>query len=217
MDCSITPSKNFASSVKIGNATGFLVYGTHKCSPVGISLQEAQSRAVLLLQAREEYRAEQAFWTGDLGNTPNLVTGAVTLGGGAVAPEVALALLEDWIADNYGSLGVIHVTRGAALALIAAKLVERDGGVLRTLIGTPVVAAAGYPGTSPAGANPAAGTSWGFVSPAVFGYRSEVFDATSRVGDLLNRATNDMYAIAERIYLLGFDNCGTAAVNFNLT
>lgn len=214
--------KDFFSLMNVGQAAPFVVYGSSLCLPT--RLEEGQDQATQHLLTREEARAEQAFWTGDLGNYPSLehpnpedqAEVAVTLGGGIVTPEVAIALLEDWIATNYGSLGVIHVTRGAATILVAESVVDSKNGRLYTELGTPVVAGAGYPGTSPAGAAPAAGTTWAYASPAIFGYRSEVFPASERLGDLLDRDTNNFYAVAERTYILGFDDCGTAAVNFAL-
>jgi hypothetical protein len=208
----------------IGDATAFTIYGHDICNPVGgNNIVQAQGRATAHLVAREEARVEQALWTGDLGNIPNLAgTGdapdpEVLAGGTAVSPDVAFALLEDYVAGEYGSLGVIHVTRGTATQAAARRLVEVRGARLQTVIGTPVVAGAGYPGTSPAGASAGAGKAWAFASPAIFGYRSEVFTSSNRPGDLLDRSRNDLYAVAERTYLLGFDPCGVAAVLLDLS
>jgi hypothetical protein len=132
--------------------------------------------------------------------------------GTATDLSTGIGLLENWIASQYGSLGVIHMTRGAALVGLGAYVLDVTGGRLMTRLGTPVAAGAGYPGTSPTGATPAAGTSWLFASPAVFGYRSEVFTSSSQHGDLFDRAKNNLYAVAERTYTLGFDPCGVAAV-----
>jgi len=60
------------------------------------------------------------------------------------------------------------------------------------------------------GTAPAAGTEYIAASPALMGYRSEIFEQTSRRGDLLDRAQNDLYGIAERNYLIGYDPCGVA-------
>lgn len=198
-----------------GEASPFTIYGHFACSPVGFTPQSAQQRALEHLEAREEGRAEKAFWTGDLGNEPALQSATTTAlnGGTAVAPLVGLGLLEDWIAKNYGSQGVIHMTR--ALAPVYGNKLRVQGNVLRTILGTPVAAGGGYPGTGPTGQAPAAGHTWAFVTPAMFGYRSDVFTSSSRPGDLLDTGDNTLYAIAERNYLLGFDPCGVAAVLIN--
>jgi len=202
--------KTLTSTVgTLGLASSFAVYGHFNCTPVGWSPEQGQRLANEHLAAREEHRVEQAFWTGDLGNTPSL-QGATSLNGGAAtSPEVGVALLEQWIAENYGSLGVIHMTRMAAS--LFGDFEKKDGRLV-TLLDTPVVAGSGYPGTGPAAQAISGGQSWVYVTPALFGYRSEVFVSSNVPGDLLDRNQNDLYAIAEREYLLGFDPCGAAAV-----
>lgn len=201
--------KDLSASTRgeLGEASSFTVFGWFNCSPFGFGFEGGQEGALEHLQAREQARVEQAFWTGDLGNTPTL-QGATILGGGAVKGKLGLGLLEAWIAKNYGSKGVIHMTR----AMATEYGFDKDGDQLVTKLGTPVVAGAGYPGTGPSGQVPTGNQSWIYVTPAMFGYRSEVFTSSARGGDLFDRNTNDLYAIAERNYLLGFDPCGTAAV-----
>lgn len=198
-----------------GAAASFAVYGHYTCTPGGHTPEEAQELANQHLLAREEAFVEGALWDGRLGNTPNLADDAADLTSGtAVASAAALARIEDWIAQNYGSLGMIHATRGAVLVLSQQGLVVVRGSRLETLVGTPVVAGAGYPNTSPTGTTPTTGDYWVYGSPPIFGYRSEVFTSSNRVGDLLNRGTNDLTSIAERSYSLGYDPCGTAAALF---
>lgn len=200
----------------LGTASPFTVYGHFTCSPVGFSPEMAQDRATQHLLAREEARVEQAFWTGDLLNDPNLAESANDLTptppGTAVSADAGIAALENFVAGVYGSLGVVHMTRGAASVLLARDRLVQTGSRLTTGLGTPVVAGAGYPGTSPAGADPGVGETWVYVTPALFGYRSEVFTSSNRSGDLFDRATNDLYAVAERTYLLGFDPLDGLAV-----
>lgn len=201
-----------------GSALPFTVYGHFTCSPVGWTPERAQEMALQHLLTREEYRVEQALWTGDLGNTPKLQdagTTTVTVAGAGVAETVGL--LENWLATNYGSVGVIHMTRQAAVIGLAREVLVTSGGRLTTQLGTPVAAGSGYPGTGPAGQAAAASTSWIFATPALFGYRSEVFDSSDRSGDLFDRSLNNLYAVAERSFLLGFDPCGVAAALATLT
>jgi hypothetical protein len=206
-----------------GEATPFTVYGHFQCSPVGWTPEQAQTRANEHLMNREEARVEQAFWTSDLGNIPSLQRDAgnvqpvpTTLGGGTLDVVAGLGALESFIAAGYGSTGVIHMTRATATALLSRYALVAKGGRLTTMLGTPVAAGAGYPGSGPAGQSAAAGTQWMFVTPAMFGYRSEVFNSSAVRGDLLDRSKNDLYAVAERNYVLGFDPCGVAAVLVDL-
>lgn len=178
----------------LGAATPFTVYGHHTCSPIGGTFDRAQAIADQHLQVREEARVEQALWTGDLGNVPNFA-GAneqdAPVNVGTFGPKAAVARLELEIARQYGSLGVLHMSREvAALAGLEAR-----GGRLFTKMGTPVVAGTGYESDRIVATAP------------LFGYRSEVLTSSNRPGDLLDRGSNDLYAIAERTYLLGFDDC----------
>jgi hypothetical protein len=201
-----------------GAASAFTVYGHFQCAAVGWTPERAQEMANQHLLTREENRVEQAFWTGDLGNTPKLQdAGTVTIGAAGAGLAQTIGLLESWIATNYGSVGVIHMTRQAAEMALAQYLLDTSGGRLTTRLGTPVAAGGGYPGTGPTGQAAAASTSWLFATPALFGYRSEVFDSSNRPGDLFDRSANALYAVAERQYLLGFDPCGVAAALATLT
>ena len=205
--------KSFADGGSVDDASAFNVYGSYVCSPVGRTLSEAQERATLHLLAREEAGVENALWTGALGNTPNLQGATDLTAAGAVDVVNGIGQLEDFLATEYGSLGVIHMTRSGLITATAALAVVRDGQRMFTQAGTPVVAGAGYPGTSPAAVAPDAGETWMYVTPALFGYRSDVITSSNRDGDLLDRGTNDLHAVAERTYVLGWDDCGVAAVN----
>lgn len=191
----------------------FTVYGTFICSPIGWTPERAQARSAELLMIREENRVEQAFWSGDLLNDPNLIDTATDLTAATAVPYlIGLGMLEEYVAAQYGSLGVIHMTRGAALHGLALGALSSSGGRLLTSLGTPVAAGGGYPGTGPGVlGDPAAGTTWMYVTPAIFGYRSEIFTSSNRPGDLLDRGENDLYAVSERSYLLGFDPCPVGA------
>ncbi|QHB37158.1 hypothetical protein QDA03_gp83 [Microbacterium phage Terij] len=188
-----------------GLGTPFVILGEFSCSPIGGGFNRAQEGANAHLLAREEARAEQALWYGDLGSVPNF-SGAngydapVDLGEFADAP-VALAAIEQGIAEQYGSQGVIHMSR--ATATLLRRYLEKRGGRLYTqALDTPVVAGAGYPDGEIVG------------TPAMFGYRGEIMTASNRPGDLLDRAQNQMYAVAERTYVLGIDPCPIVHASF---
>lgn len=186
-----------------GEATPFTVYGEFSCSPIGGGWGRAQEGADAHLVAREEARAEQALWYGDLGSVPNFV-GANGFGapeelGAFTKAKRALAAVEQAIAENYGSQGVIHLSRATAIEIDAFEV---RGGRLFTTLGTPVVAGTGYPDGEIVG------------SPALFGYRSDIIPSSNRAGDLLDRGSNDLYAIAERTYVIGMDPCAVVHATF---
>jgi hypothetical protein len=80
---------------------------------------------------------------------------------GGVKPRYAQALLEQALGDaTIGSKGVFHTPR-----VIASILKVKDSnGVLKTNLGTPVIAGAGYSLTGPDGQPAAAGKAWMFAT-----------------------------------------------------
>lgn len=207
--------KSFEGAGLVGDASPFIVYGSYACSPVGHPVEYAQQRATEHLLAREEARVEQALMTGDLGNG-GFAPGATPVGGAGLSVARAVAALEGWIATAYGSLGVIHMTRETALIAVAEDVAVVKGNGLFTAIGTPIVAGAGYSGADPAGAAPAAGTTNLYATPALLGYRSEPFAGAEPAAAGFDRSTNDLFAVAERTYVIGFDPCGSAVATATL-
>lgn len=295
--------KQFADGGSIGEASAFTVYGSYKCGPIGWAdpFVHAQAQARAHLLTNEQKAVETKLWS-LLDDAPTVLTGG--------GPIKALGELEKWMGDVYGALGVIHASRLAAITLAEKSLIESKGSQMFTLLGTPVIVGAGYPGTGASltetqtitktgtptagnitltydgqttgnipwnatsaqvktaldalsnidtvttaggplntspitvtfstdpgedvpqmtvngtftgggaavtttvlgdtGTAPAAGTEFIAASPSLMGYRSEVFGSSSRDGDLLDRARNDLYGIAERNYLIGYDPCGVA-------
>lgn len=192
-----------------GEGSPFTVYGHHTCSPIGNTLEWAKEQARQHLVLREEARVEQALWTGDLGNVPNFAGAngypAIPSAGSFPLAQAwrAVSRLEQEIAQRYGALGVLHMSREVASILTDDGKLSVAQGRITTALGTPVVAGTGYSSNKIV------------ATPALFGYRSEVFDSSDQPYDLLDRAVNDLYAIAERTYVLGFDPCG--AVSATLT
>lgn len=186
-----------------GEATPFTVYGHHTCSPIGGTFERAQEMANQHLQVREEARVEQALWTGDLGNVPNLSGAngyAAPVNLGTFALWRGVARLEQEMAKRYGSLGVIHMSREVATRLVKEGDLVRTQGRFFTPLGTPIVAGTGYASDRIV------------ATPAMFLYRSDVFTSSNRPGDLLDRSNNNMHAVAERTYLVGFDECAVLEI-----
>jgi hypothetical protein len=207
--------KDVAEDQAIGSATPFTVYGGFSCSPVGYDADLAQARATANLLAGEEARVERAYWSGDLGNDPNLVEAASVVAG-PLKPAAALGALEDALFSTYAGQGTFHTSRRIAYYLAANDLIENRLGRLVTALGTPVVAGAGYPGTKPT-AGAGTSTNWLYIAPPPLGYRSDIFNSSDRAGDLLDRSKNNLYAVAERTYAIGHDPCGVFAVEVNIT
>lgn len=182
------------------NATAFTVYGEKECDPIGSSFAEIQDLASQRLLGGEQQAVERIVWTGEVGNTPSFDKSDAVQIGTAADPVHALALAEQFLGEQSAGQGVIHMPRLIA-TLLGTQYLTGSGSVLRTTLGTPVVAGGGYPNDGRI-----------FTTGQMFGFRSEVFYSTNRPGDLLDRRTNDAYAVAERTYLVGFDPCPVGEV-----
>jgi hypothetical protein len=193
--------KDFSALDGIETALPFSVYGHWKVSPVAYSQASAEEKALEHLRAFEEAQVEKQLWYGLADNEPNL-TDDLTDVATTDAAE-AVWLLEEFLAQTYGSKGVIHMARSVALELIADKVLETKGSQLLTALGTPVVASSQYPKTHIR------------ATPALFGLRSEVFTSSQPGSPLLDVRNNDLYAIAERTYLIGFDPTGVGSVTLS--
>lgn len=186
----------------LGEGGTFLVYESYVCTPIGNSLETAESTARLRLEAREELRVEQALSTGAFGQAPNFVDGVTDLGEQDSLKE-AIALLEQTLAIEYGLQGILHMSRYTATLALEKGVIESNGQRLRTKLGTPVIAGSGYAFD-------------GIVAtPAMFAYRSDIFTSSNRTTDLLDRRDNNLFGIAERNYLLAIDPCGIWSATYD--
>jgi hypothetical protein len=213
-------------------ATSFACYAEFDCSPVGLT--DAQSIADTALTKVSAYQLEKAFWTGVAGKTktgnvaqttvfPHLAASATLLdpndstivlqpttsqaASGGATTDVAdgLGQLQSALASCYHGAGVIHIPTTALPTFVAWDLVEDREGGLYTKAGNRVVVGQGYPGTSPAGAVPAAGTTWIYATGQVFGYQAPV--EMGSLIELFDRSENTHHMVAQQVYVLGFECC----------
>jgi hypothetical protein len=223
------PTKSETHELVLRGAMPFTAYADFECSTVG-SLAESQQIAEQALAQSDSWQVERAFWTGEAAGQdvvyPHLAATAAVTGiggssdvalmqtvpvtGGPFDVAEALGFLEQQLADCYNGIGVIHIPVEALPTFDAWGLVKPQGPRLKTLNGNWVAVGAGYPGTSPAGADPAAGTTWIYATGAVFGYSGDVrvTDQTSSI----NRSENTVTRIAERTHVLGWDCCHAGAL-----
>jgi hypothetical protein len=134
---------------------------------------------------------------------------AVSLSGGAVKPRLGLALLEGAIATaGNGAQGVIHVPRSAVEAL---GVLPDESGVLRTKLGTPVVAGVGYVPS----ANATTVTLYGTSAVTVrLGPPEIVPGETSQA---VNTRNNTTEYFAEQTAAVTWDSCVHFSVTVDLT
>lgn len=139
------------------------------------SRAEAAARARAQLTAGEQTAAEARWWSGFAASSPIVLPTAALVAG--------LAALEDRLAAEYSGTGVILMTRGNATLL--ASYLTTSGGKLMTMVGTPVVAGAGFTSDRLQ------------ATGATAIRRTPIFD---REG--FDTSNNSALAIAERTYLI---------------
>lgn len=190
--------KEFDGNADTVTASEFTVYTSQVCSPIGNSLERSTEIASGRMALFEERLVETALWA-----ILQDVDIKATILAADKKDEVLrkIAALEQAASNAYGTQGVVHMPRETALLGIGYSALDVRQNRLFTQLGTPVVAGSGYTHTT--------GSAAVFWTPQMVGYRSEVFNSTARAGDLLDRASNDLYGVAERTWVLAFDtSCG---------
>ena len=151
--------------------------------------------------------------TGDVADPADLLPRRVDLGDGACATS-GISALEQTLADNGVVGGIIHARPGISSWLAREHLIERPSTRLMTTpYGTPYSFGMGYDGSAPQGTAPTGSlgetTEWIYATGQVRVWRGDAI--VPPVRQVLNRTTNQQYAIAERPYLVGVE-CGIWAV-----
>lgn len=190
--------KDFDGNVDTVEASEFTVYTSQVCSPIGNNLERSTEVANGRMVLFEERLVETALWA--ILQDVDIKTSILAAD---KKDEVLrkLAGLEQAASNAYGTQGVVHMPRETAMLGIGYRALEVRQNRLFTQLGTPVVAGSGYAHTT--------GTAAVFWTPQMVAYRSEVFNSTARPGDLLDRADNNLYGVAERTWVIAFDtNCG---------
>lgn len=171
----------------------FLVYESARCLALG--MPEAGPRARRRLALHEQHYVESTIAATTLRGQ------MLAVNNGGFLPLVrAFSELEDYIADIFGGLGVIHVPRHVYGYLVAARLIERDGLKLRTTLDNLVAVGAGYPGLGPDGVAPPATQTYLYATGPVKAWRSDV-----QVREEFDPQRNTRLAIAERSFAFTFD------------
>lgn len=205
----------------------FVVYTWIPCGLVGIGESELRRRTLAAHNNNAQYVVERTFWTGGAFNTPqhlaedvpitevvggstvNLQTAATVLVTGAPVDVVeGVGRLEQAMADCYGGVPFIHAPRGTTAHLGANHLLsDKSTKNLLTRNGSIVVPGPGYPGTSPAGVAPTAGTTWLYATGSVKMWQSEPIWNSRDAREFLGRSINDTVLIVEQRFALAWDCC----------
>lgn len=195
-----------------------------ECSTFGISFDEAQALALEQLALTEQAGLEDFFmrhWLADNSHTVDLTPPA-----GALHIVNGIGVLEDWLANNYGGEGVLHVPAGAASLLSSNTIVDfaRGTEAPTTLMGNCIVLGAGYtanvgpavlPATDPVPAP--AGEAWLFITPPIRIRRDQPSLTTTTEQQQTAYSTNDRRALAETTFVIEVACCKAAAARVSLS
>lgn len=196
--------------------TPFIVYATMQCGSAGFTFEEQRALVMERLRGVEQSVVEEVFSTGAFGQAPGLLAadGITTVTGAGDSVVNVLSELErarycgfTGNTTQYGPPGYLHVAIPVLNALKQEHLVEFDGTRWRTPMGT-VVSAGCYANNDPAGAAPADGVFWMYLTGQTTIWRTD--DANVQVAPVegsLDRTTNQFLMLAEREYVVTYE-CG---------
>jgi hypothetical protein len=173
----------------------FTVYAFNTDAIPGHTLSQHEANAIARLTNGEQRAVESVLWQKLLAADP--VPTDLTM----FPAWIGLGWIEQQLAEQYGSMGVIHMNRYAATALSLHLRIE--GGVMRTLLGTPVIVGGGYDPTP----NPIVDTAVVFGSGPVAMWRGDIDTRENAV----DKALNDVSIVAQRDYVLGWDCVAVSA------
>lgn len=130
----------------------FMVYVAQTCSTVGNLGRDWQARLRRQMAAEESYYLARQLAVGGFALDQDSLneTGTDVIGSGGLPASIALAALEDELAERLrGQLGQIHVPFSILTLLIVAGAIRFDLGQWYSPAGHLVIVDAGYTGTAP--------------------------------------------------------------------
>lgn len=204
------------AGIPTGLAEPIKVFAGFTCSPVDLTEEKMRARAAAAL-ATDWVAVEQAVWASTELRLMRTGTGAtVELSATPVSLVRGVGLLEAYLGASYAGVGVIHAPRAVAAHAAASRLVAPSTSYLTTPLGNRWSFGSGYPNTEPDGSAAAAGVAWLVVTTAVQYRRTEIQHRRTREQSTAYGA-NRIDAVADRTYVVSWDDCVRAAVPVTLT
>ncbi len=220
MNCPpVSGTKTFSAVESAVSGAPFSVITSYTCNVIGYSFAEAEKRVRTRMMLREQRAVERRLWQGQtaagLGAIPGLFRSATTVGP-ASCPTDAVALLEQALADNGVVGGIIHARPYMSAYFSNSHLIYHGrGNQITTDRGTPICYGEGYDGTGPANQPVSGSAEYIYASGRVLIWQDpEVF--VPPPGQVLNRATNDLTLLGERVYAVTVE-CGVWACQVTRT
>ncbi len=215
--CGGTPTDlDLPAGIGVEQAAPIKVFAGFTCSPVDLDEAKMLARAEAAL-ATDWVAVEQAVWaTTDLRLMRTGSEATVELSPIPVSITRGVGLLEAYLGASYGGVGVIHAPRKIAAHAASAQLIVPGSGYLTTPLGNRWSFGAGYPGTEPDGTVPAADVGWLVITTAVNYRRTEIQHRRTREQST-DYGANRIDVVADRTYVVSWDDCVRAAVPVTLT
>jgi hypothetical protein len=211
-------TKPAGEPTEVVTATPFVVATKIRCGSVGHTEADWRRLGVQQLKSIEQSQVEQIFSAGTFNADPSLANNAdvVDVVTAAVSIVDVIGVLEDSMySTGYGVPAVLHLPFQLGERAKSEHLLDWDGTRWRTVVGT-IVSIGDYANLSPAGAAPAAGTFWAYITGQTSIWRtadSDVFVAP--IEGTFNRTTNQVDVLVEREYVVAFE-CGGFAEDVTL-
>jgi hypothetical protein len=144
-------------------------------------------------------------------------TATIVNGGVAVKPRYGLGLIQEAMGNStIGSQGTLHMP--VSVAEILKGVHDHDGeGVLRTKVGTPVIAGTGYTRRGPDGTLAPAGQAWIYGTGPVSVRLGPVHMVPEKLSQAVNTSINDIEYYVDRAAAVTWSTTGLYAVLVDLT
>ena len=200
----------------VTEASPITVYNGFTCRAVGLSEAEMLEHTRQALAGGEQAALERVLW-GDDDLKLRLMDPVETdvLSQTAVSLVAGIGLLEKHINDSGVGIGVIHAPRELGAYFAEKHQMDTESGRKVTALGNRLSFGA-YPGTSPTGTAPAAGTAWLVATGPVVVRRTEVTYRPDNYAAAFDRSNNEIFSIAERTFVPAWDDRVRAAVPVTL-
>lgn len=210
----VSGSKTFQTLPAPISGAPFTVYTSYECSIVGIDYEEARRRTLTRQALQVQRGVEKRFWGGTnaapgLPGITGLLRGATELTA-ASCSVVAVATLEQALADNGIVGGIIHARPFMSAFLANSHLLEPAGRGWKTKMGTPVVFGQGYDGTGPNGEAVSATVEYMYATGRVPIWQDPRVWVPPVEGGF-NQSSNVLTLVAEQVYAMSIE-CGKWSV-----
>lgn len=229
------PSNEVVSSTagsRYSQIVPFWVQTEFECSTFGFQDTDYFGEAIRAMELCQGKAIEHELWTGALTKQDESVDSlgasnptrylaslsavSVAASGTPLRPAHGLALLEKALGDcGCGARGYIHATRDVASSL--RKYVKPDGDVLKTNLGTVLVAGTGYDGSGPNGTIPSGSLRWMYATGQVSAGVGKVEPTPTTRSEAIDTRTNNVVVSATRPAFVGWDGCCHYAVLVDLS